>query len=128
MPTAVVVTPMEFGDQMFAGAKKSGVEARINRNGDRQIDFDNKPLTEDHHRGLFQGITGKKWVDSRDQVDALFGGSRPCAVAPFLDLAVKAGFATESTGKRFTDLGFSSNGLARQNAVRPWGVSPEGDE
>src|SRR5712692_7814403 len=96
MPTAVVVTQMEFVDQMFATAKKSGVETRINRNGDRQIDFDNKSLTEDHLRSLFQDISRKKWVYSRDEVDALFGGSRPCAVAPFFDLAVKAGFATEA--------------------------------
>jgi len=76
MPTAVVVTPMEFVDQMFAVAKKSGVEARVKRNGDRQIDLDNKPLTEDHLRRLFQDITRKKWVYSRDEVDGLFGEFR----------------------------------------------------
>ncbi len=102
MPTAVVVTQMEFVDQIFATAKKSGVETRVNRNGDRQIDFDNKSLTEDDLRRLFYDICRKGWVYSRTDADALFGGSRPCAVASFFDLTVKAGFAAESkeNGKR----------------------------
>ena len=96
MATEVVVTQMEFVDRIFATAKKSGVETKINRNGDRQIDFDNKSLTDDHLRRLFQDIVRRKSIYSRADMDLLLGASRPCAVAPFFDLAVKAGFATQA--------------------------------
>jgi hypothetical protein len=96
MATFVAVTQREFVDQIFAAAKASGVQVRLNRNGDRQIDFENKSLTEDHLRRLFQDIVGKMGVYSRADMDALLGGSRPCAIAPFFDLATRAGMAVRS--------------------------------
>jgi hypothetical protein len=96
MATAVVVNQTEFVDQMFAAAEKFGVKTRLNRNGDRQLDFDNKSLTEDHLRRLFQDIVNKMGVYTRADMDALLNESRPCAIAPFLELAVKAGLATET--------------------------------
>ena len=95
MLTAVLFTPEMFVERIFATAKQSGVETKINRNGIRQIDFANKSLTEEHLRLLYRDISCKEWVYSRADVDALLGGSRPCAIAPFFDLAVKAGFARE---------------------------------
>src|SRR5882757_2913951 len=95
MPTAEVFTPKAFAERMFAVAKQSGIETRINRNGIRQIDFANKSLTEEHLRFLYQDISRQGFVYSRAEADALLGGSRPCAVSPFFDLAVKAGFARE---------------------------------
>lgn len=102
MPIAEVFTPKTFADQMFATAEQSGFKTRINRNGVRQIDFDNKSLTEEHLRQLFQDINRKGFVYSRPEADALLGGSRPCAIAPFFELAVRAGLAHqyEENGKK----------------------------
>src|SRR5260370_31538830 len=95
MPTAVVFSPKDFVERLFTTAEQAGVGTRINRNGVRQIDFDNKSLTEEHLRLLYRDISCKGWVYSRSDVVALLGTSRPCAIAPFFDLAVKAGFARE---------------------------------
>jgi hypothetical protein len=101
MATFIAINQMEFVDQMFAAARKFGVLARINRNGDRQLDFDNKSLTEDHIRRLYQDIVNKLGVYSRVDFENLLGAGRPCAVAPFFDLATKAGLAVrfEEQGK-----------------------------
>jgi hypothetical protein len=95
MPTAEVFTPRTFAEQMFTTAEQSGFETKINRNGVRQIDFPNKSLTEEHVRDLFEDISRKGYIYSRADADLLLGGSRPCAIAPFFDLAVKAGLARE---------------------------------
>jgi len=95
MPTAEVLTPRTFAEQILTTAEQSGFETRINRNGDRQIDFANKSLTEKHLRLLFQDISRKAYVYSRADADLLLGGSRPCAIAPFFDLSVRAGLARE---------------------------------
>lgn len=102
MPTAEVFTPGTFAEQMFTTAKQSGVETKINRDGVRQMDFANKSLTEKHLRLLFQDISRKGFVYTRADADALLGGSRPCAIAPFFALAVKAGlaFEREENGKK----------------------------
>jgi len=95
MPIAEVLTGKTFVEHMIAAAKQAGLETRINRNGIRQIDFANKSLTEEHLRLLYQDISRRVFVYSRADADALLGGSRPCAIAPFFDLAVNAGFARE---------------------------------
>jgi len=96
MATAIAVTQTEFVDRLFATAERFGVKTQTNRNGDRQLDFDNKSLTEDHLRRLFRDIVEKMGVYTRADMDALLNESRPCAIAPFFGLAVKAGLATES--------------------------------
>ena len=96
MATFVAITQMEFVDRLFAAAQESGVANRLNKNGDRQLDFDNKSLTEDHLRRIFQDITAKMGVYTRSDMDSLLGGSRPCAIAPFFDLATRAGLAVGS--------------------------------
>ncbi len=102
MPTAEVLTPRTFADLMFTAAERSGFETKVNRNGERQIDFPNKSLTEMHLRLLFQDISLKGYVYSRTDADTLLRGSRPCAIAPFFDLSVKAGLAREyeESGKK----------------------------
>jgi hypothetical protein len=95
MPTAEVFTPKTFTEQMFKTAEQAGFETKTNRNGDRQIDFPNKSLTEGHLRLLFQDISRKGYVYCRADADALLAGSRPCAIAPFFELSVKAGLANE---------------------------------
>jgi hypothetical protein len=100
MATFTAVTETEFVEEIFATADRHGIKTRINKNGDRQIDFDNKSLTEDHVRRVFQDIVGKMGEYSRDDMDTLLGGSRPCAIAPFFDLATKAGLALRSEQDR----------------------------
>ena len=97
MATFVAISQAEFVDQVIAVAQKFGVETRLNRNGDRQLDFDNKSLTEDHLRRMYQDIVRKTGVYSRTDMELLLGGSRPCAVAPFFDLVTRAGLAVPST-------------------------------
>ncbi len=101
--TSTRIEQMEWVDRVFEVAKAQGLTVRTNRNLDRQIDFDNKSLTADHLRSLFQDINRKKCVYTREDMEVLLHGSRPCAVAPFFELAVNAGLATvaERDGKKF---------------------------
>jgi len=99
MATFVAISQMEFVDEVFAAAKKFGIATRLNKNGDRQMDFDNKSLTEDHLRRMFQDLVKKSGVYSRDDRDLLLGGSRPCAIAPFFELVTRAGMAVSSTNE-----------------------------
>jgi hypothetical protein len=81
---------MDFVDHIFRMARDSGYFVGQNRNGDRQIDFDNKSLTAGHLRLLYQDITRKRGLYTRKDMEALVRG-RPCAVVPFFELALKAG-------------------------------------
>src|SRR5258708_39771147 len=94
---------MTWVNCVLDAARAQGLTVRTNRNGDRQIDFENKSLTEDHLRRLFQDIDHKKCVYTRSDIEKLLGGSRPCASAPFFELVVEAGLATvaEKDGKKF---------------------------
>jgi hypothetical protein len=84
------MSQMEFVDQIIAVASKWGFQIDINRNGSRQITFEHKNLTEDHLRRVFQDIVRHRGLYSREDMEQLVRG-RPCAVAPFFDLAIKAG-------------------------------------
>jgi hypothetical protein len=97
------IEQMTWVNLVLDAARAAGLTVRANRNGDRQIDFENKSLAEDHLRRLFQDIDRKKCVYTRLDMDELLRGSRPCASAPFFEMAVEAGLATisEKDGKRF---------------------------
>jgi hypothetical protein len=99
MPTAEVFTPKTFAEQWFASAEQSGFKTKLNRNGVRQIDFPNKSLTEEQVRMLFKDISRKSYVYSRADAETLLA-SRPCAIAPFFEIAVKAGLARGSEESR----------------------------
>jgi hypothetical protein len=91
---------MEFMNLMLAAAKKEGYSVGNNRNGDPQIKFDNKYLTADDLRRLFEDISRKRRLYSRDDMERVVPG-RPCAVAPFFDLTIRAGSCTpEITGRK----------------------------
>lgn len=104
---------MEFVDVIMATARKLGFPVDINRNGDRQIAFEHKNLTEDHLRRVFQDIVRKKGMYCREDMDELVKG-RPCAVAPFFDLAVKAGLCQEEIDgrRKFYKFEFGSKAAA----------------
>jgi len=65
------------------------------------VDFAHKSLTEEHLRLLFKDIIRKGYLYSRADAEELLR-SRPCAIAPFFDLAMKAGLAhsREENGKK----------------------------
>ena len=88
------MSQMEFVNRIVATASKCGVRVDINRNGDRQITFEHKNLTEDHLRRVFQDIVRHKGLYCREDMEELVKG-RPCAIAPFFDLAIEAGLCQE---------------------------------
>jgi len=88
------MSQMEFVDQIIAVASKCGFQVDINRNGSRQITFEHKNITDDHLRRVFQDIVRNRGLYCREDMEQLVKG-RPCAVAPFFDLAIKAGLCQE---------------------------------
>jgi hypothetical protein len=115
MPTAEVFTPKTFAEQWFTTAEQSGFKTKLNRNGVRQIDFANKSLTEEHVCMLFKDISRNGYVYSRAEAKMLLA-SRPCAIAPFFTLAVKAGLASGSEESRKKIFRFS---MGRMSAPHP---------
>ena len=85
---------LEFVDAIFNSAQSAGLNVWINRNGDRQVDFGNKSLTDDYVRRLYQDIRRKKNTYTQDDFKQLVAG-RPCAVAPFFRIAQSAGLCSE---------------------------------
>lgn len=101
--TVILIDQMEWVEKVFRAAREQGGNVEVNRNGDRQIDFGNKCLTADHVRRVFQDIVKRKGVYTREDMNVLLAGSRPCATAPFFEVTVKAGLArmSEEKGEKF---------------------------
>jgi len=89
------MSQMEFVDRIIAVASKCGFQVDINRNGSRQITLEHKNLTDDHLRRVFQDIVRHRGLYSREDMEQLVKG-RPCAVAPFFDLAIRARLCQEA--------------------------------
>jgi hypothetical protein len=81
---------VQFVNAIIDAARKHGYRVEQNKNGDRQITFSQKYLTDDDLRWLFQDIEKKKGSYTRSDISELIAG-RPCAVKPFFELAVQAG-------------------------------------
>ena len=86
---------MEFVDLFFSFASGAGYNVGRNRNGDRQVDFKNKSLTDDFLRLLYQDIRRKKNRYTQADCKQVVAG-RPCAIAPFFEIAKSAGLCLET--------------------------------
>ncbi|HEV2232137.1 MAG TPA: hypothetical protein VGV68_01890 [Terriglobia bacterium] len=100
---------MEFVNLILAKAGEVGYRVNINRDGERRVVFDHKDLTADHLRRVFQDISRRKGLYCREDMEELVKG-RPCAVAPFFELAVKAGLCNEVVDgrRKFYQFNFGS--------------------
>jgi hypothetical protein len=90
---------MLFVNTIIDAARKHGYRVEQNKNGNRQITFKHKYLTDDDLRWLFQDIEKRKGFYTQLDVKELIAG-RPCAIKPFFDLAVQADLCDEQTDGR----------------------------